>query len=676
MQINFPDFLHGGDYNPEQWLDYPEVLLRDVELMKEAHVNCVSVGIFAWSHLEPEEGVYTLDWLQELIDRLYKNGIYTVLATPSGARPHWLAIKYPEVLRVSNNLVRNRMGGRHNHCCTSPVYREKVRAMDTVLAQHFSSHPGVLLWHLSNEMGGQCFCPLCQNAFREWLKERYGSLEALNKAWWTDFWSHRYTDWSQVEAPMPFGERELHGLNLDWQRFVTCQTVDFARWERDAVKAVNPNLPVTTNHGESYDSINYFKYKNVIDVVSWDSYPLWGRDSDECDVGQETAFAHDVMRSMKRQPFLLMESAPSSTNWQSASRLRQPGIHMLASMQAVAHGSNSVQYFQWRKSRGSSEKFHGAVVDHYDGTDTRVFGEVRELGQRLEKLSVLTATNNEPETAIIYDWENGWAMNNAQGPRNCGMHYLKTVMMHHKAFWKMGVPTDVVDMECDFTGYKLVVAPMLYMLRAGIAEKLRRFVKAGGVLVGTYWTGIVGETDLCYLGGMPGDGLSELFGLRSEEIDGLYDGQTNTLIPTEGLLSKPEYELFHLCDLVKCQGAQTLAVYGRDFYKGKSALTVNSYGEGCAYYLAARGEQAFLDDFTKMAVEKAGVSPALKGVLPEGVTASSRKGKDGSVFVFVQNFTASAQTVTLNRAYSDFETGEAVTDSLILPAYTIRILAE
>lgn len=673
MQLKFPHFLHGADYNPEQWLDHPEILKRDIQLMQQAHVNCVSVGIFAWSHLEPEEGVFQLDWLEEIVGQLYENGIYTVLATPSGARPLWMAQRYPEVLRVSRNLTRNRPGARHNHCYTSPVYREKVRKIDTVLAERLSHHPGVLLWHLSNELGGQCFCPLCQEAFRAWLREKYGSLEALNKAWWTDFWSHRYTDWSQIEAPVPSGEMGVHGLNLDWKRFVTHQTMDFARWERDAVKAVNPDLPVTTNHGESYESINYFKVKDVVDIVSWDSYPLWGRDPDEREIGQNTAFAHDVIRSIKRQPFLLMESAPSATNWQEVSRLRQPGIHMLASMQAVAHGSNSVQYFQWRKSRGSSEKFHGAVVDHYGQSDTRVFGEVEAVGKRLAGLDCLLDSCPKPQVAILYDWENGWAINDTQGPRNAGMHYLETVMAHHKSLWRLGIPTDIVDMECDLGDYRLVVAPMAYLLRADFAGKLRRFCQGGGTVVGTYWSGIVNETDLCYLGGMPGEGLSELFGLRSEEIDGLYDGQTNRLVPLDGFLPRESYRLYELCDLVKCSTAIPLALYGEDFYRGMPALTRNLFGDGEAYYLAARGEQALLDDLTQVLADRLQLRRALDADLPEGVTATVREGKIPAVFV--QNFMPHDIQLQLRRTYADLETGELL-NTCMLPPFGVKILTE
>lgn len=670
MEWPFAQMLHGGDYCPEQWLDRPDILARDIELMKQAHVNSVTMGMFAWSHLEPEEGRYNLDWMEAIFDNLHAAGITVMLGTPSGARPMWLAQKYPEVLRVAPSLVRNQQGGRHNHCYTSPIYREKVRQINTVLAERFAHHPAVVMWHLSNEFGGQCFCPLCQAAFRDWLKARYGSLDALNKAYWTDFWSHRYTDWAQVEPPLPHGERNLHGLNLDWKRFVTDQTVDFARQERDTVKAINPDIPVTTNHGESYQSINYFKYKPVVDVVSWDSYPLWGSQADEAEVGQQTAFAHDVMRSIKRQPFLLMECSPSATNWQPVSRLKKPGVHMLASMQAVAHGASSIQYFQWRKSRGSSEKFHGAVVDHYGESDTRVFQEVAAVGRRLEGLNSLAATCQTPQVAIVYDWENGWAMNDAQGPRNCGMKYLETVMAHHAAFWRLGIGTDVIDMECDLDSYRLVVAPMTYLLRAGFAQRLAQFARNGGTVVGTYWSGIVRESDLCYLGGMPGDGLMELFGLRSEEIDALHDGQTNRLMPQDGMLPAPEYRILELCDLVKCSTAKPLATYGDDFYAGKPALTVNAYGQGIAYYLAARTEQAFLDDFAALLSAQLGLAPALDATLPQGVTATRREA------ILVQNFTGERKRVVLNRNYVDLERNEQVSGSLDLAGFEVRILAE
>lgn len=662
----FPHLLHGGDYNPDQWLDRPDILEEDIRLMKEAKINCVSVGIFAWARLEPEEGRYDFDWLETIIDNLYKNGIYTVLATPSGAKPVWMSEKYPEIRRVQQNLVRDETGDRHNHCYTSPMYREKVKAIDTALAQRFAKHPGVILWHLSNEYGGVCYCPLCQEAFREWLKKKYGTLDKLNHEWWAHFWSHTITDWSQIHPPLPNGEHSTHGLELDWKRFTTDQVIDFMKLERDAVKAADPSIPVTTNFMYEFDTYNYFKFKDELDVISWDSYPWW-KAGDNSETAAHVAFWHDVMRGIKRQPFLLMESTPSVTNWTPVSRLKRPGIHMAQSMQAIAHGSNSVQYFQFRKGRGSMEKFHGAVVDHYGGTDTHEFQDVKSVGEQLSNMDAVYQSEVRAQVALVYDTENRWGIEGAAGPRNIGVHYLETVHAHYKALWEMGVSVDVVDEECDLSGYKLVIAPMLYLLRAGFEEKLKKFVRGGGTLIGTYLTGLVNENDLCYLGGWPGAGLKEVFGVWNETTDGLWDGEENTLI-----WNGCSYRVSELCALIHAQGATVLAEYGSDFYAGQPALTVNSCGSGEAYYLAASAGEDFYRDFYHGLADKLSLQKALESDPPHGVEAVLRHTEDG-VCLFLQNFSGQEQTVALPRKFTLIPQ-ETPVDTVTLPGYGAAFL--
>ena len=635
--------LHGADYNPEQWRQYPDVLEKDIELMKQAGCNVMSIGIFSWSSLEPQEGCYEFEWLDQVIERLYKNGISVILATPSGARPVWMAQKYPEVLRVAANRQRNLYGARHNHCYTSPVYREKIKQLNTRLSERYAKHPAVILWHISNEYGGDCHCPLCQAEFQKWLERKYESIDALNEQWWTTFWSHTYSDWSQIESPAPHGENATHGLNIDWKRFVTDRTIDFMEHEIDAVRTFNPELPVTTNFMYYYNDLNYFKFKDKVDIVSWDSYPTWHKRED-LDIAIDTAMFHDLMRSIKKQPFLLMESAPSATNWQSVSKLKKPGMHIFSSLQAIAHGSDSVQYFQWRKSRGSSEKFHGAVVSHDGSTDTRVFQEVAELGEILSKLSGVAGTQIKAQAAIVYDWENKWAVEDSQGPRNKGMKYKEAVQAHYRALIQQGIAVDFVDMEEDISSYKLVIAPMLYMLRAGFEQKLREFTAAGGTLVMTYWSGIVNENDLCYLGAVPHQ-LTDVIGMISEEIDGLYDGESNSgkLVNEFGGL-QGSYRCELLCELSHVNGATVLMEYAEDFYVGKPALTQHRYGQGDAYYMAAQFEQAFYDDFYAELIRQAGVTPVLPVALPQGVLTSSRIG-EGTEFVFLQNTTPAQQAI-------------------------------
>ncbi|WP_416151950.1 beta-galactosidase [Salipaludibacillus sp. HK11] len=678
INSRIPTLLHGADYNPEQWLKYPGVFEEDIRLMKLAKCNVMSVGIFSWVSLEPEEGKFEFDWLDHVLDTLVENGIYVFLATPSGARPAWLSQKYPEVLITGANRVQNLHGERHNHCYSSPVYREKVSIINSKLAERYGHHPAVIGWHISNEFnGGYCHCDYCQENFREWLKNRYNSLEKLNDAWWTSFWSHTLTDWSQVESPAPHGEKSVHGLNLDWKRFITDLTIDFIRNEVAPLRKVNPEIPITTNFMDGFEPLDYFKFANELDIISWDSYPQWHRSEDESeqDIAVWISFNHDLMRSIKGgKPFMLMESTPSLTNWQDVSKLKKPGMHLLSSLQAVAHGSDTVQYFQWRKSRGSSEKFHGAVVDHVGHEHTRVFRDVTDVGQSLEDLSEITGTSVKPEVAIVFDWENRWAIKDSQGPRNVGIHYEKTVASHYKPFWERGVSVDIIDMDCDFSKYKVIVAPMLYMVKPGAGERLEKFVEDGGTLITTYWSGIVNENDLTFLGGFPGP-LRKTLGIWSEEIDALHDGQTNSIVMADrnNLGLNGSYEATELCDLIHTEGAEVLATYGKDFYAGRPALTVNELGKGKAYYVASRNMESFNSDFFDKIIEVSGIKPVIDTKLPAGVTAQLRT--DGNYdYVFIMNFSSEEQTVHLDKQNYTSMLDELIANKVTLPLYGISVL--
>ena len=382
-----PHLLHGGDYNPDQWRLTPAAWDEDMRLMKRAGCNAMTVGIFSWTALESEEGRFDFSWLDTIMDKLQDTGAFAVLATPSGAKPAWLAQKYPEVLRVTNDRRRLLWGGRHNHCFTSPVYRAKVALINAKLAERYSHHPAMLLWHLSNEYRGDCHCDLCQAAFRNWLKVRYhNDLGALNHAWWTAFWSHTYTDWSQIQSPSRIGETGVHGQNIDWMRFVTDQTIDFIRAEIAPLKRVNPELPVTTNLMGFYTGLDYWKLAQELDVVSWDSYPAYHDRPDDWHDAVTVSFLHSMNRSFKQKAWMQMECSPSVQNWKPVNKLKRPGLHVVEGLQSIAFGSDTVQYFQWRKSRGGCEKFHGAVVDHYATEQTRVFKEVAELGRIMGQL--------------------------------------------------------------------------------------------------------------------------------------------------------------------------------------------------------------------------------------------------------------------------------------------------
>ncbi len=671
--------LHGADYNPEQWLDRPDILEKDIELMKQTHSNVMSVGIFSWATLEPEEGVFDFQWLDEVLDRLHAAGVNVLLATPSGARPAWLSETYPSVLRVNAARVKQLHGGRHNHCYTTLEYREKVNIINSKLAERYAHHPAVIGWHISNEYGGDCHCEFCQDAFRAWLKNKYQSLDELNSKWWSKFWSHTYQSWEQIESPSPIGENAVHAQNLDWKRFVTEQVTDFCVEEIKPLKAQNPELPVTANLMEYFYDYDYWKLAKVIDIASWDSYPLWHKGDDDLALACYTAMYHDLMRSLKDQPFLLMESTPSQTNWQPITKLKKPGMHLLASMQAVAHGSDSVQYFQWRKSRGSSEKFHGSVVDHVGHVDTRVGREVALVGKTLEQASALVGSRTEAEVAIIFDWESRWAMDDAQGPRNQGLFYEQTVNDHYRGFWQQGINCDVIEQLSDFSAYKVVVAPMLYLIKPGVAERLEQFVQQGGVLVATYWTGIVDDNDLCFLGGFPGgegSALRRTFGIWAEEIDSLYDEESVTVLAHNNneLGLKGGYQARHLCELVHLESASELACYGSDFFAHMPAVTKNSHGEGVAYYITSRNDQRFHKDFYAGLAKRHNLSLCIETCLPEGVSVTQRHDQNHT-YTFIMNFNAYPTPLILDdKNYIDLQSGELVKGTLNLNPYQVRIL--
>ncbi len=633
---------HGADYNPDQWLKYPEVLKKDIELMKKSGCNAMSVGIFAWSKLEPQEGIFDFEWLDSIINNLYENGIYTVLATPSGGMPAWMAEKYPEVRRVAEDGVRYRFGNRHNNCYSSPVYREKVRIINTRLAERYSNHPGILMWHISNEYNAEdCHCPLCCENFRKWLKDKYETIENLNEKWWNQFWSHTYQNFSQIEPPGQHGENSSNPLKLEWHRFKNHMLRNFVDNEVSALKRINPDIPVTTNYMKFWE-VDYAKLANSTDFISWDNYPLWHLYDDEFEVASETAMIHSLFRSFKKdRPFMMMESSPSATNWQQVAKLRCPGVHLLSSMQAVAHGSDTVIYFQWRKSRGQSEQFHGAVVGHDNSDDTRVFKEVAKVGEELKNISEITGSLTKNEVAILFDYDNLWSLRLAQAYRNKDEDkgYLKILQKNYSALWQLNIGCDFVFENDDFSKYKVIVAPMLFMLKSSIKEKIEAFVNSGGVFVTTFGTGIVDEYGLSFFDNecYP---LRKLLGVKAEETDALHDGKYNSIKIPGGSYKAEKY-----CEIAYPEGAEIIGEFQDDFYKGMPAVTVNCYGKGKAYYIAA---DLMVEGYMKLYKEWFGNVITADKVIesPDNVSVTMRYSSD-SCYVFVMNFNNKAEKVNL-----------------------------
>lgn len=635
--------LYGGDYNPEQWDRgvWPE----DMRMIRLAGMDIATINVFSWAMLQPNDETYDFTTLDEIINMLRENGIYACLATSTGAHPAWMARKYPEILRTDFEGRKRKFGGRHNSCPNSPVYRTYSARLAGKLAERYRAHSALLLWHISNEYGGECYCDNCAAAFRIWLRAKYGTLDKLNEQWNTRFWGHTFYDWEEIAPPNMLSEQWssrhtcFQGISLDYARFNSDSMLDCYKLEYAELKKHTPDIPITTNLMGAYKPLDYFKWAKHMDIVSWDNYPSADTPF------SYTAMMHDLMRGLKDgRPFLLMEQTPSQQNWQSYNSLKRPGVMALWSYQAVAHGADSVMFFQLRRSVGACEKYHGALIEHVGHEHTRVFRECARLGGELAQLGdKLLDSRADAKVGILFDWDNWWAIEYSSGP-TIALKYTDEIHKYYDALHRQNIAVDMVGLDADFSRYDVLIAPVLYMVKPGVAERLEQFTRGGGTFVTTFFSGIVNENDIVTLGGYPGE-LRKLLGIWVEEIDALLPDQRNRIVmkDTIGPLSG-EYECGLLCDLLHSEGAEIVAEYGDDFYKGMPALTRNRFGQGEAWYVAASPDAPFLQGLLGHICIERGIRPIMP---PKAGIETTCRTKNGQSYVFVLNHSADTQTIAL-----------------------------
>lgn len=619
---------YGGDYNPEQWPE--EVWKEDMRLFKLAGIDCVTLNVFSWAALQPSEEQYDFERLDRIMETVRANGLKVIMATSTAVHPAWMAKRYPEVLRTDFAGRKRKFGDRHNSCPNSPVFQKYSARLAGKLACRYQNYENIIAWHVSNEYGGECYCENCEKAFQKWLKDKYKTLEELNRVWNTSFWGHTFYDWEEIPAPNLLSEHfeenrtTFQGISLDYRRFFSDSLLNAYRMEYEEIKKYTPEIPVTTNMMGFYKPLDYQKWANYLDFASWDNYP-----ANEAPPSV-AAMNHDLMRGLKQgAPFALMEQTPSVTNWLSYNALKRPGVMRLWSYQAVAHGSDSVLFFQMRRSIGACEKLHGAVIDHVGHEYTRVFREVKALGKELKKLgSQILGTRVKAHAAILVDWDNWWALEYSAGPSR-DLKYLDEVQRYYDAFYEKNIPVDVISLSDSLEGYALVIAPVLYMVKEGYAQKLEAFVKEGGCLVTTFFSGIVDEHDLVWEGGYPGK-LRELLGIWVEETDALPPGKKNSF-----RWRGRSYECELLCDILYTKKAKALAHYEKDFYAGAPVLTQNRYGGGSAYYVASRGDQNFYRDFIGTLAGEAGIKPVWEEI--PGVEVCERQNSSHRYLFFLNH---------------------------------------
>lgn len=659
--------VYGGDYNPEQWDE--SVWEEDMRMFALAGIDIVTLNVFSWALLQKDDDVYDFSLLDKIMEFVKKHGLYVCLATSTGAHPAWMAKKYPDILRTEFGGMKRKFGGRHNSCPNSPTYRNFSVRLATKLAERYKEYDNIVAWHISNEFGGECYCENCEQAFRIWLQEKYGTLEKLNWAWNTTFWGHTFYDWDEIVLPdlrsehFAYDRTMFQGISLDYRRFMSDSMLARYIDEYRAIKAITPEVLITTNLMGFYKPLDYQKWAKYMDFISWDNYPA------NDDSYAKIAMAHDLMRGIKQgKPFALMEQTPSVTNWLSYNALKRPGVMRLWSYQAVAHGADTVMFFQMRRSIGACEKYHGAVIDHVGNENTRVFLEIAALGEELEKIGDATlGGRTKAQIALLFDWDNWWAMEYSAGP-SCELRFLTEFGRYYESLRKANYDVDIIGVEDTLDSYKIVIAPVLYMVKGDYDEKIRSYTKAGGIFVTTFFSGIVQENDLVTLGGYPGK-LRDILGIWVEEIDALANGQENGFV-YEGT----HYPAKLLCDIIHTEGAEALCGYESDFYAGFPVITKHAYGQGIAYYVATASDDAFYKKFLGDICTEAGVEPLLE--TPELVEVTSRENGKGR-YLFLLNHDEKQTKIVLSKKYRDLLT-EKIYDKtpLLLEKKGVAILQE
>ncbi|AXX29347.1 beta-galactosidase [Actinosynnema pretiosum subsp. pretiosum] len=638
---------YGGDYNPEQWPE--DVWDQDYAAFELAGIDTLTVGVFAWAHLQPAEDRYDFTTLDAIVERAAAEGKRIVLATPSGAMPPWLARAYPEACRVDFEGREHVYGQRHNACPSSPAFRRLAVALAGELARRYGENPAVVAWHVGNEYGGACYCGLCAAGFREWLRERYGSLARLNDAWNTTFWSHTYTDWAEIEPPNALSEHwrgpehtAFQGTTLDYKRFMTDALLSGFVAEKAAIREHVPDTPVTTNFMGLYQPVDYHRWAEHLDFASWDNYPP--EDADPLRTAARMALAHGLIRGLKGgDPFWVMEQTPSTTACRDVNPVKRPGILRLWSWQSVAHGADAVLYFQMRHARGASEKYHGAVLDHAGRTDTRVFREVAALGAEFAAVGdALLGARTPARVALLVDWDSWWAVEMSDGPSR-HVRYVPVLAAHHRALWRAGAQVDVVPVTADLSGYDVVVAPLLHMVKGDLAERLGAVVRRGGSLLTTALSGRVDEDDNAFLADVPGP-LAGLLGLRVEETDAQRPEVVNPVSFGGGeFAGRHVFEVVVPEDGPEGPTAEVLGSYGADFYAGTPAVTRASRGSGAAWHVATVLDDDGVDAVVRAVLDEHGLVGALADV-PE-VEVAERVAPDGTRYLFLLHHGEAARVV-------------------------------
>ncbi|MCX5333017.1 beta-galactosidase [Streptomyces sp. NBC_00140] len=652
---------YGGDYNPEQWPE--EVWAEDMRLMAEAGVTMVSVGIFSWALLEPKEGAYDFSLLDRVLDMLYTHGIAADLATPTAAPPAWFFVKHPEALPVDKDGRALSYGSRQTFCPSSPAYREAALRMARALGERYAGHPAVVMWHVHNEYGchnPECFCEESAAAFRSWLREKYSSLEALNDAWGTRFWSQWYYDWDEIIPPRATGAVPNPTHQLDWRRFCSDALLSLCEAEREVLREAAPEIPATTNFMvmHNFDALDYWRWAQKLDVISNDHY----LQSTDPESHIDLALSGDLVRSLAGGPWLLMEHSTGAVNWQPVNRAKNPGELRRNALAHVARGADGIAYFQWRAAKAGAEQWHSAMLPHA-GTDSRIWHDVVQLGADLKALGEVRGSTVPAQVAIVWDWDARWALELPSQP-SAELRFQELVRAWYEPLWRSGIAVDFVHPEADLSSYRLVLAPSLYLITDEGAANLTGFAERGGTLAVGFHSGAVDTNCHVRLGGYPG-AFREALGVRTDELFPLLPGESVEL--SDGGTARLWSER------VRPAGAEAITTFTTGPLADVPAVTRNSFGMGTTWYLATQPDPATLAALLDRIRTEAGVMPVLS--TPEGVEAVLRRGADAD-YLFLINHTGASAEISVSGEATELLTGKPVPGVVTVAAGEVAVVRE
>jgi beta-galactosidase len=653
---------YGADYYPEHW---PETRWDDdARLMQAAGFNVVRMAEFAWTRMEPEEGAFNFAWLDRAIELLSHYGIDSVLGTPTAAPPAWIMTAHPEATLVNEARQPITYGSRRNYCPSNAIYRQHSARIVRAMAEHYAGNPHVIGWQIDNEFGGRCYCPACQAAFQGWLEKRYGTLDALNAAWGTEFWSHIYTAWEQI--PLPWSTTGLHNpaLALNYRRFMSDSYADYQKAQIDILREVCPGVPITHNlMGFGYPNLDYFDLTRDLDWVSWDNYPRFRGEPDAAG----RALAHDTMRGLKDKPFWVMEEQGGPTGNAIVALSPRPGEIPYWSWQAVAHGADGIVYFRWRTARFGAEEYWHGILDHH-GVPGRRYNEVSAMGEAVQRIGDrLKGSVVQCQAAMLLSYDSRFAFQNQ--PHNPHLDYPKVFASLYRALWKRNVGVQIVAPEADLSQYRLVVAPLLYILDDALAERLKQYVADGGTLILTCRTGVMDVDNMVVDARLPGL-LRELCGVVVDEYDSLEDGRS---VPLQGAgsLEGAGGNASAWADVLSLQDAEVLAHYAGEYYAGIPAVTVNGYGKGRAVYVGTLPDAPFADTLMEFLAEELGLSSPVKA--EAGLEVVERVSGDRR-YLFLLNGTAEDKTADVGAGGQELIADVPVSGTLTVPPLGVRVI--